>query len=119
VFDAGNLEDVGGLYRSATNIKKTPPKAIGDLIKKRDVFMAAYNAIDKGDVIVYWGVTMVGGDEGGDSAEVLAYKSNVPEVGGPVLLKNGTVVKMTADQFKAAPKPSGPTSTATPTTTKK
>jgi hypothetical protein len=110
LYDAGALEEVGELYRSSGNFKKKPPTSIKDLARGRDAFMIGYNAIERGEVIVYWGVTVTSGDEGSATDEVLAYKADVPTEGGPVLLKNCTIKIMTADQFKAAPKPSGPTS---------
>jgi hypothetical protein len=35
---------------------------------------------------------------------VLAYETEVPEKGGAVLMQDGTVKTMTADEFKSAPK---------------
>jgi hypothetical protein len=110
IYNFGTLEEVGGLYLSASNLKKKPPTSIKDLAKNRDVFMNGYNALERGEVVVYWGVTATPGDPAGTADEVLAYKADVPTNGGPVLLKNLTIKTMTAEQFRAAPKPAGPTS---------
>lgn len=107
-YGTGALEEVGELYRSAGARNKKPPASMKDLERSRDTFLLGYNAIQDGEVIVYWGVSVTSGDEATD--EILAYKSDVPTKGGPVLLKNGTIKTMTADEFKAAPKPAGPTS---------
>jgi hypothetical protein len=100
VYNFGTLEEVGGIYRSATNIKKKPPTSLADLSRSRDVFLNGYNSIEKGEIIVVWGVEVTGEDIPTD--EILAYKSDVPTSGGPVLLKNLTMKKMSADQFKSA-----------------
>lgn len=105
VYDFGTFEEVAGLYRSATGIKKKPPASLADLARSRDMFLNGYRAIEKGDIIVIWGVTTTAEDSPSD--EVLAYKSDVPTNGGPVLMKNLTMKKMSADEFKNAPKASG------------
>lgn len=59
-------------------------------------------------VTVYWGVPMPDpGSVGAPSTpsdKVLAYDNQVPTTGGYVLMLDGRVVKMTAEEFKAAPK---------------
>jgi hypothetical protein len=110
LYNVGTLEEVGELYRSAGARKKQPPTSKADLARNRDLFLGGYQALDRGEIIVYWGVSVSPGDETGKSDVVLAYKSDVPTNGGPVLLKNLTIKTMTAEQFQAAPKPPGPTS---------
>lgn len=109
-FDLGALEEVGDLYNSVSNANKKPPASLKDLARNRDIFLVGYNAIAKGDVIVFWGVNVTPGADSTASDEILAYKSEVPTSGGAVLMKNLAARKMTADEFKAAPKPPGPTS---------
>jgi hypothetical protein len=103
VYDTGTLEDVAALYRSSSNILKHAPAALKDMARSRDNFLGAYQAIEKGEVVVNWGVPLAGEESATD--EILAYKSDAPTNGGPVLLKNGTIKTMSADQFKNAPKP--------------
>lgn len=107
-FDAGSLEEVGELYRATVARLRKPPGSLKDLAGGRDMFLLGYNAIARGEVVVYWGVTPAPGDRPTD--EVLAYKADVPAAGGPVLLTNTTIRPMTAEQFRAAPKPPGRTS---------
>ena len=108
IYDLGSLEEVADLYRAASSVGKKPPTSMGDLARNRDTFFLGYNALDKGEVIAYWGVAMIPGDQ--PTEEILAYKADVPSKGGAVLMANGTVKKMTAAEFQAAPKPSKPTS---------
>ena len=111
-FDLGALEEVGELYTSVSSALKKPPTSLKDLSRNRDLFMVGYNAIANGEVVVYWGVPVTPGAESGATDEVLAYKSEVPTAGGAVLMKNLATKKMSPDEFKAAPKPSGATSKA-------
>jgi hypothetical protein len=63
-----------------------------------------YQAVVAGDVVVVWGATMPGEGEGGGTEAIVAYEKKSPTEGGAVLLQNGQVREMTADQFQAAPK---------------
>ncbi len=112
-FDFGTIEEVNTLYRSATSLKKSPPTSLKDLTARSALFGSAYQAIEKGDIVVYWGVDTGSAGQGAGGAEILAYKSDVPTNGGPVLLTDGTIKKISADEFKAAPKPAGKQSTDT------
>lgn len=63
-----------------------------------------YQAVKAGEIVVVPGATMPGeGDKGGTTA-IVAYEKDVPTQGGHVLLNNGTVKRMTADEFRTAPK---------------
>lgn len=109
-YDMGSLEEVGQLYVSAFNAKKKPPASLKDC-PKADLFIGGVNAIKNGEVVVYWGVAPTPGDAAAAGEnEIIAYKADVPEKGGYVLLKDMNVKIMTPEEFKAAPKPSAPTS---------
>jgi hypothetical protein len=65
----------------------------------------AYGAIRDGEVVVRWQATLPDTDvepSSTTSDEVLAYWKSVPEEGGPVLMLDRSVRKMTAEEFKAA-----------------
>jgi hypothetical protein len=69
-----------------------------------------YEALRTGSVVLRYNATLPDTDEETgqtDSNEVLAYEKQVPENGGYVLLLNRSIKKMTADEFKAAPRPAG------------
>lgn len=55
----------------------------------------------KGDVRLYWGATF----DPDDSKTVLGFEKAAPESGGSVLMRDGSVVQMTAAEYQAAPKP--------------
>jgi hypothetical protein len=62
--------------------------------------------IKSGDLINQWGAPLSA--DVGPADAVLAYVKTVPEQGGNVLMQDGkTLNKMTADEFKAAPKAGG------------
>jgi hypothetical protein len=70
-------------------------------------FPRGYQAVKSGEVVVLWGAKMPGEGEvnaGTAPDAVIAYEKKTASEGGYVLLQNGTVKEMSADQFKAAPK---------------
>jgi hypothetical protein len=107
-----NLTDAGELYRHYQFTKKKPPQKFADLSTLRGLGGNGYEWIRTGKIVLLYGATLPDLDEEPgkvESNEVLAYESQVPESGGYVLMLNRTIKKMTADEFKAAPKPSGAT----------
>jgi hypothetical protein len=81
-----------------------PPAKLADLQRQEQNFPKGYAAIKSGDVVVLWGTPPAPEGQAGSNELVLAYEKAVPKDGGMVLLSAGTVKKMTADEFNAAPK---------------
>lgn len=109
----GLLLQVGDMYRMYQISHKRPPSKVADFDSARAVAGNAYEALKSGQIVVLYGATMVDlKEEPGPASSdvVLAYEKAVPESGGKVLLLDRHVKTMTAEEFKAAPKPSGPTS---------
>jgi hypothetical protein len=105
-----NLAQVGELYRHYQFTKKKPPQKVADLGLVRSLAGNGFEALQSGKIIALYGATLPDTDEDpghAESSEVLAYEKEVPESGGYVLMLNRTTKKMTADEFKAAPRPSG------------
>jgi len=92
------LEDVYNLIRIRIDADKSAPKKAEDLRPYENAYPRGYAVVKSGEVVVNWGVGPA------DSSAVLAYQKEVPSSGGWVLLQNGKVQQMTADEFKAAPK---------------
>ena len=62
---------------------------------------ARLREVEAREIIVFYGVPL----QDGASDQVIAYEKQTPESGGRVLMQDGrTIKKMTADEFKAAPK---------------
>jgi hypothetical protein len=104
------LAELAEAYRAYSIAKKQPPGNLADLTSVESLGGNGVAAVKAGEILVRWGAKLPDtGEEPGrvSSPEVLAYGKQVPERGGYVLLLDRTVKKMTADEFKAAPKAPG------------
>ncbi len=90
-----------------------PPRGSRDLVPMAKGFPQAVNALRNGDVLLFWKTDL--SDDPDAATTLLAYAREVPDLGGQVLMRDGTVQTMTPAQFQAARKPDGVT-TADPTT---
>ncbi len=106
----GPLAQIGSLYRDFWELKKKAPNGLKDFVPSAEAMPEGVNAVKNGDVVVIWGVKLedLSPQGAGDSAdEILAYQKETPDSGGYVLMKNRSIRRMTADEFKAAPKAAG------------
>lgn len=92
------LTEVYNLIRVRVESDNSPPRKAEDLRIYENAHPQGYAVVKSGEVVVNWGAGPA------DSSAVLAYQKEVPSSGGWVLLQNGKVKQMTADEFKAAPK---------------
>lgn len=108
--DAGNpdeqryksvLDELFAMYSGHVKTKQKPPQKASDLTQKdnQTIYPAGVQGLQSGEYVVLFGT-----DLNASPDAVLAYHKNVPNEGGWVVLANGTVKHMTADEFKAAPK---------------
>jgi len=105
------LNDLLQLRETDTGGK--PATRAADLAKYDKLYAVAWPKVKDGHIIVLFGAPL--DKEGSD--KVLAYEKAVPESGGYVMMQDGTTIKkMTAEEFKAAPKAPG---TAPANSTKK
>src|SRR5690242_9556320 len=93
------LEELGQTLKSLAGEGRKPPAKMADLEPIEPMMAVAGPAIRSVDVVYLWGTGYAAG-----SNKVMAYEKKVPTEGGYVLLQDGTVKKMTADDFKSAPK---------------
>ncbi|MFO0796542.1 MAG: hypothetical protein U0804_03635 [Gemmataceae bacterium] len=104
---ADELREVGGIAAAhAAKGKKAAPTA-AELAAYEATFPVGVRALKAGDVTAVWGVKPAeeGAVAAGQAAGgVLAYEKKAETEGGSVLLQDGTVRTMTADEFRAAPK---------------
>ena len=98
------LQEVSDLLHAAAGAAGRPPARLEDLNRYQSLFPRGYAAVKSGDVVVLWGTPLKGEGEVGKDEVVVAYEKAVPADGGFVLLSAGTVKKMTAAEFNAAPK---------------
>jgi hypothetical protein len=97
-----SIAQIGQIFRAYQKGQKPPPSRVKDLLRMEQGYPAAIGSLKNKEVIVYWGSGLADTPEA--SSTVLAYHKDVPEKGGEVLMQDGTARKMTADEFKAAPK---------------
>ena len=100
------LREVGEMYRLHQEMFRKPPRSIADFQRVGDAHTrTAYSALRTGEVIVRYQATLPDTDvepSTAESEEVLAYWKSVPESGGPVLMLDRRLRRLTADEFKAA-----------------
>ena len=102
-----DLFQVGEMYRTYQTSKNHPPVKFADLQPMRALSGNAYEALQKGEIVLYYGMPMTDLKEelGTPSSDViLAYKKEVPQSGGKVLFLDRHTKTMTPEEFKAAPK---------------
>lgn len=94
------LKEINEMYWHFVRSQKKPPARLGDLAKRQyeGNYSGAVQALREGKYLVVWGVNSK------DAGTVLAYEKDVPARGGPVLMADGTVKEMTAEEFRASKK---------------
>jgi hypothetical protein len=103
--DEQALKELAAIYRDFARKNKRGPKALKELAQKGQSSPNAMEMMKSGAIVVQWGAPLT--PEGQNADAVLAYLKTVPEQGGNVLMQDGKTIKtMSADEFKAAPKPS-------------
>ncbi len=100
-FVQNTLNEVGEILTIRKTDANSAPSSISDLAKYQNGWPLGFMAMKKGDVVVSWGAPI----EEGATDKILAHEKQASEAGGFVLMQDGkTVKKMTADEFKSAPK---------------
>src|SRR5262249_31689057 len=92
------LNDVFELYRGYTKRHEgQPPKQLADLTRNEDEMAYPLGArlLREGAIVAVWGVS------GNDAGTVLAYPKSAPTEGGFVLMADGSVTQLSADELKS------------------
>ncbi len=97
------LQDVNNLLRAVGTGGRLPAR-VNDLERQKAMFPRGYETVKAGNVVVLWGAAFQGEGQVGKDEVIVAYEKDVPASGGYVLFSAGTVKKLTADEFRAAPK---------------
>ena len=98
------LEQVAEALRNFQLATGKPPKSLKEL-RSAPGDSGGADLVVSGAVVVAWNAPLPDTQEEGGASpneEVLAYGKDVPAQGGPVLLLNRTIRRMTAEEFKAA-----------------
>jgi hypothetical protein len=89
-----DLNDFWTLHQAYSQEKKQPPQRVEDLRPFRRVSPGSIlQKVQAGEYVVHWQAR---------GSEVLAWEKDCPDQGGMVLLADGTVKKMSKDEFLAA-----------------
>jgi hypothetical protein len=99
------LADLRELLKEAAASKSPLPKNVADLEPHEGPHPAATAFLQNGSIVYLWG-SGIRSDPGADST-VIAYEAQAASQGGWVLLQDGSIKQMTADEFKAAKKAKG------------
>src|SRR5262249_3233357 len=102
---SAELREVAGLLAAYSGETGRGPSRPADLARYELGFPLGYQAVQSGAIVVVWGARMLGEGEIANASDgVIAYEKKAPDEGGMVLLENGNIKQMSADQFKSAPK---------------
>lgn len=93
------LEDLGQMLKSLAAEGQKPPAKLAEFGRVEPMIPVASPAIRDGSVVYLWGSEYAAG-----SQKVAAHEKKTPAEGGLVLLQDGTVKEMSAEEFAAAPK---------------
>jgi hypothetical protein len=92
------LVEIYDMYTLYAKRNGRPPRNAADLTKKVDqAHSAGYRALKNNDYVVTGGV-----DVNQDSGTVLAYEKDAPKQGGMVLMADGSIKTLSADELQAA-----------------
>lgn len=91
------LDDLGQMLKSLGEERQKPPAKLADLEAVEPMIPLASPLIRSGDLIYIWGAEYSPGGK-----KLVAYEKKAETAGGWVLLQDGTVKEVSADEFNAA-----------------
>lgn len=94
------LQDLRQLLEYVKNEKKNLPTRVAQVQPIEPLFPGAYLGLLREDIVYVWGLPLH--EYGAD--KVLAFDKKAPSEGGWVLMQDGTLKQMTADEFNATPR---------------
>ena len=100
---ANDLKQIGLAYHNHIDSTTKPPQKAEDLAPYFENSKKLLDHLKTKRIEFYYGVGLLQMTEG-SSNTVLAYEKDTPEKGGLVLFGDGSVRKLSADEFKKAPK---------------
>jgi hypothetical protein len=87
-----------GLYLQSHGRNGRSPSKLDELADLKRDLPQMYRAIQDGAVVVYWNAPL------SPAEAVVAYERDAPTRGGAVLLADGSVLQLTPEEFRAAPR---------------
>jgi hypothetical protein len=98
----GELTDLGQAYRLYLDQKKAPPSSPADLRPFSAGFPLLSRVFTDNRYTVIWGINL--NVVPGPAERMLAYEADAANIGGWVLMADGSVKRLTAEDFKATRK---------------
>jgi hypothetical protein len=95
------VEQVGRIVRTCREMARPIPRTPREAEKIPGASPTALEALKSGAVELYWGADL---DEYGGTA-VVGHEKGAPEHGGRVILADGTVADLDAEQIRDLPRP--------------
>jgi hypothetical protein len=95
------LDEIYSMYRGYSLAHKKGPAAVKDLQASQAAYYEGFRALQTGQYTVIWGVTLKKHPTG---TAILAYPKDTPKQGGVVLMTDGDVKQLSAEEFNSAPK---------------
>lgn len=92
-----SLHDLGTVLRLIADQKQKPPAKPADFAQYEPAAPFALAAINAKEIVYLWGQGFAAG-----GTQVVAHETDADTKGGLVLLQDGTVKSMSADEVKAA-----------------
>jgi hypothetical protein len=101
--EGSELDQVWNLYRGGRKgIRPRPPSKLEELRSQRPLYPHGFNAVQQGTIVVAWGTDLKKIQN--PEATILAYEKQTPSEGGSVLMADGAIKAMTAQEFQASPR---------------
>jgi hypothetical protein len=100
------LQQIGIAYQNCVLTNGHAPRNVQELEPFYEKNAKLSERLQSGLYKIHWGTDPNTLPQGASNT-VLGYVFDVPDLGGVVLLANGSVTQMTADEFSKAPKPPG------------
>lgn len=98
---ANTLKQLGLAYHNHCDATGKPPTKADDLAPYLDNNKKLLDTLKSGQIVFIYGVGILD-MKAGTSNSVLAYEKDIATKGGQVLMGDGSVKKLTADEFKKA-----------------
>ena len=95
----GALEELGRMLKDLADEGRKPPSKLAELEPVEPMIPTAGPPLRNGEIVYLWGAAYAAGGE-----KVVAHEKKTPTEGGLVLLQDGSVKSMSAQEFAAAPK---------------
>jgi hypothetical protein len=96
------MQEIAELYKFIAYERRPAPKKLSDLADYQDSLGDAWPGLQSGEVVINWGAGLSKTGEAGQT--LLAYSRDAATESGAILLCDGTVKEVSAQEFKSLQK---------------